>query len=90
MMMIMNNDDCYDDDDDDDDDVMWSSLHLKVNSYMPPQGNCVFWRPEESLLWNSTGCRRVPSKSDTAMTTCECDHLTVFAALIDPFGPPVS
>ena len=84
MMMIMNNDD------DDDDDVMWSSLHLKVNSYMPPQGNCVFWRPEESSIWNSTGCRRVPSKSDAAMTTCECDHLTVFAALMDPFGPPVS
>ena len=55
-----------------------------------PQGKCVFWRPDESAIWNTSGCRLVPSESNVTMTTCECDHLTIFAALMDPYDSTVS
>ena len=61
-----------------------------MSSDASPQKKCVFWRPEESEIWNTSGCRRLPSESDADITTCECDHLTIFAALMDPYGPTVS
>lgn len=48
---------------------------------------CVFWRPEEPpAMWKTSGCQLVHRESNAFITTCECDHLTVFAALMDPYG----
>lgn len=51
---------------------------------------CVFWRPEESETWNTSGCEFVPWESNASVTTCECDHLTIFAAIMDPYDLPVA
>ena len=32
----------------------------------------------------------MPSESDANKTTCNCDHLTIFASLMDPFDSEVS
>ncbi len=65
---------------------------LKVNdpAGVTPQAKCVFWRPGEAAIWQTSGCRLIPSESDVNKTTCECDHLTIFASLMDPYGAPVS
>lgn len=55
-----------------------------------PEGLCVYWRPGESLIWETSGCSLVASESDINKTTCECDHLTTFASLMDPYAPTVS
>ncbi|KAK3738197.1 hypothetical protein QZH41_012772 [Actinostola sp. cb2023] len=52
---------------------------------VPPR-TCVYWREGLPSTWKSDGCRLVPSESNKHVTTCECDHLTVFAALMDPYG----
>ena len=57
---------------------------------MSVEWTCVFWRPVESAIWQTSGCRLVPSESNATITTCQCDHLTVFAALMDPYGSHVS
>ena len=64
-------------------------LKTSASSGANPQGKCVFWRPEESAIWNTSGCRLISSESEVTMTTCECDHLTIFAALMDPYGTQV-
>ncbi|XP_068703384.1 adhesion G protein-coupled receptor L4-like isoform X3 [Montipora foliosa] len=51
-----------------------------------PSGKCLFWRPGGPKTWNTSGCWFVASKSNLDVTTCECNHLTVFAALMDPYG----
>ena len=63
---------------------------MSIQSVANQQAKCVFWRPGESAIWNSSGCKFVPGKSNVTMTTCECDHLTIFGALLDPYGLPVS
>ena len=55
-----------------------------------PEGLCVYWRPGESLIWETSGCSLVASESDINKTTCECDHLTTFASLMDPYASTVS
>ena len=55
-----------------------------------PEGLCVYWRPGETLVWETLGCGQVPSESDINKTTCECNHLTTFASLMDPYGSTVS
>ncbi|KAK3746252.1 hypothetical protein QZH41_005286 [Actinostola sp. cb2023] len=55
---------------------------------VPPQ-TCVFWREGLPSTWSTDGCSLVPSESNKDVTTCECDHLTVFAALMDPYGGPI-
>ncbi|KXJ28919.1 Adhesion G-protein coupled receptor D1 [Exaiptasia diaphana] len=47
---------------------------------------CVFWKEGLPETWMTDGCRLVPSESNSHVTTCECDHLTVFASLMDPYG----
>lgn len=32
----------------------------------------------------------MPSESDAKKTTCNCDHLTIFASLMDPIDSNVS
>ena len=52
--------------------------------------HCVFWRPKEPpAMWKTSGCQLVHRESNAFITTCECDHLTVFAALMDPYGSNV-
>ncbi|KAK3746251.1 hypothetical protein QZH41_005285 [Actinostola sp. cb2023] len=51
-----------------------------------PPRTCVFWREGLPSTWYTDGCSLVPSESNKHVTTCECDHLTVFAALMDPYG----
>ena len=53
-------------------------------------GMCVFWKPSLPPYWADYGCRRVPEESNNEITTCACNHLTIFAALFDPYGAPVS
>ncbi|XP_068703997.1 adhesion G protein-coupled receptor B2-like [Montipora foliosa] len=50
---------------------------------------CVFWRPGDSMTWKTNGCKFVSRESNVSITTCECNHLTVFAALMDPHGSRV-
>ncbi|KAM7434940.1 hypothetical protein ABFA07_015043 [Porites harrisoni] len=67
------------------------------NRKVPPRAltskktHCVFWRPKEPpAMWKTSGCQLVHRESNAFITTCECDHLTVFAALMDPYGSNAS
>jgi hypothetical protein len=44
---------------------------------------CVFWDFEQNN-WSSNGCQLVSYDSNRIRTVCECNHLTNFAALMDP------
>ena len=44
--------------------------------------DCVFWDFTNST-WHNTGCRPNSILSNRSHTTCECDHLTNFASLLD-------
>ena len=47
-------------------------------------GSCVFWQIGVSQRkWLTHGCVRVEHESSARVTTCECDHLTVFAVLMN-------
>ncbi|XP_068678794.1 uncharacterized protein [Montipora foliosa] len=54
-----------------------------------PKATCVFWRKGAAAIWKTSGCELVPSESDAKMTTCKCDHLTIFASLMDPFDSTI-
>ena len=41
------------------------------------------------MTWKMNGCKFVSRESNVSITTCECNHLTVFAALMDPHGSRV-
>ncbi|XP_045158633.2 adhesion G protein-coupled receptor L1-like isoform X1 [Mercenaria mercenaria] len=48
---------------------------------------CAYWKYNESTLvgkWSEDGCRVVDTNDD--FTTCQCDHLTNFAVLMDVTG----
>lgn len=46
-------------------------------------GQCVFWEIDQSQrTWLTRGCVRVDHESNPRVTTCECDHLTIFAVLL--------
>ncbi|XP_068747252.1 adhesion G protein-coupled receptor L4-like [Montipora capricornis] len=53
------------------------------------KATCVFWQKGEDAVWKTDGCELVPSESDAKMTTCKCDHLTIFASLMDPFDSTI-
>ncbi|XP_073232145.1 adhesion G protein-coupled receptor L3-like, partial [Porites lutea] len=47
-------------------------------------GSCVFWQiglPQRT--WLTRGCVRVEHESSERVTTCQCDHLTIFAVLMN-------
>ncbi|CAH3042153.1 unnamed protein product [Pocillopora meandrina] len=47
-------------------------------------GQCVFWEIDQSQrTWLTRGCVRVDRESNSRVTTCECDHLTIFAVLLN-------
>ena len=47
---------------------------------------CLLAPKRTAAMWKTSGCQLVRSQSNASITTCECDHLTVFAALMDPYG----
>ena len=52
-------------------------------------GQCVFWEIDQSQrTWLTRGCVHVDRESNPRVTTCECDHLTIFAVLLN--NKPVS
>ncbi|XP_028402492.1 adhesion G protein-coupled receptor L3-like [Dendronephthya gigantea] len=48
------------------------------------QRKCVFWQPEKAnSRWGDEGCRLVRNETTKEVTTCECDHLTLFAVMVE-------
>ncbi|XP_074616317.1 adhesion G protein-coupled receptor L3-like isoform X2 [Acropora palmata] len=46
-------------------------------------GQCVFWEiGVTERAWLTRGCSRVERESNSRLTTCECNHLTIFAVLM--------
>ena len=44
----------------------------------------MFWQPEiAGSVWSDEGCRLVPEQTTKFVTTCECDHLTLFAVMVE-------
>lgn len=70
--------------------IILQNRRVNVPSGVTPKAKCVFWRPSgESATWQTNGCRLVASESDVTITTCECDHLTIFASLMDPYDSSI-
>jgi len=44
---------------------------------------CVYWDYSKND-WSSEGCLLIENESNRYFTVCECNHLTNFAALMDP------
>ncbi|XP_067032059.1 uncharacterized protein [Acropora muricata] len=63
--------------------IVLQNKRVSVPSGAALKTTCVFWRPGGSSLWETRGCELVPSESDANKTTCNCDHLTIFASLMD-------
>ncbi|XP_044174176.1 uncharacterized protein LOC114947269 isoform X3 [Acropora millepora] len=63
--------------------IVLQNKRVSVPSGAAFKTTCVFWRPGGSSLWETRGCELVPSESDANKTTCNCDHLTIFASLMD-------
>ncbi|XP_055884325.1 adhesion G protein-coupled receptor L4-like isoform X3 [Biomphalaria glabrata] len=54
---------------------------------------CSFWnvsQGEAGGFWSQEGCLRVESLSNMSHTTCQCDHMTSFAILLDVHGLKVN
>ena len=44
----------------------------------------MFWEPEvPDSGWSDEGCRLVTENTTKTLTTCECDHLTLFAVMVE-------
>ncbi|KAK2547207.1 Adhesion G protein-coupled receptor L3 [Acropora cervicornis] len=69
--------------------IVLQNKRVSVPSGAALKTTCVFWRPGGSSSWETRGCKLVPSESDANKTTCNCDHLTIFASLMDPFDSEV-
>lgn len=53
---------------------------------------CVFLNLSSELnkAWSTEGCSVVSSRTNSTTTTCACDHMTLFAVLMDASGGTVS
>ncbi|XP_074637127.1 uncharacterized protein LOC141895246 isoform X2 [Acropora palmata] len=69
--------------------IVLQNKRVSVPSGAALKTTCVFWRPGGSSSWETRGCKLVPSESDANKTKCNCDHLTIFASLMDPFDSEV-
>nr|KAG5692221.1 hypothetical protein BaRGS_009821 [Batillaria attramentaria] len=69
------------------DPVVMRFVHLDKNDFNR-RPECVFWNAslaEGQGDWSTAGCRLVAEKSTKLRTTCECNHLTNFALLMDVY-----
>ncbi|KAK2566272.1 Adhesion G protein-coupled receptor L2, partial [Acropora cervicornis] len=58
-------------------------LELRKSSTSSNIGQCVFWEiGVTERAWLTRGCSRVERESNSRLTTCECNHLTIFAVLM--------
>ena len=68
------------------------TLQHKNATHVGP--SCAFLNEQEVQMgtgqWLTEGCRVNQNQSDRDTTVCECNHLTSFAILTSPAGPPVS
>lgn len=68
------------------------TLQHKDATHVGP--NCAFLNEQEVQMgngrWLTEGCIVNENRSDSDTTVCECSHLTSFAILTSPAGPPVS
>lgn len=68
------------------------TLQHKDATHVGP--TCAFLNEQEVQMgngrWLTEGCRVNKNRSDSDTTVCECSHLTSFAILTSPAGPPVS
>ena len=68
------------------------TLQHKDATHVGP--TCAFLNEQEVQMgngrWLTEGCRVNENRSDSDTTVCECSHLTSFAILTSPAGPPVS
>ncbi len=62
---------------------MLFSLEHKEKLVFGDESDCVFW-DFENKIWSSNGCQLVSEISNRINTVCECNHLTNFAALMNP------
>ena len=53
---------------------------------------CVFLNlsSEHKKTWSTEGCSVVSSRTNITTTTCACDHMTLFAVLMDASGDTVT
>ncbi len=51
---------------------------------MKQVNSCLFFRNSKGGGWSTDGCRLASRKNGTV--TCECNHLTNFAVLMDRSG----
>ncbi|XP_022786826.1 adhesion G protein-coupled receptor L3-like isoform X1 [Stylophora pistillata] len=70
--------------------IVLENKGINVLSGVDPKRECVFWRPGGGGVWQTSGCRLVAEESNINITTCECNHLTVFASLMDPHDAPIN
>ncbi|XP_012941592.1 uncharacterized protein LOC101864474 isoform X2 [Aplysia californica] len=71
------------------DPVRFTLHHLQPNNEAVPA--CSFWDVDQSAKsgrWSQDGCRMLDT--NLTHTTCECDHLTNFAVLMDISGTELS
>ena len=64
-------------------------------TYTEGEKICVFINISESNIkaqenvWSSRGCELVTSQTSRTTTTCACNHMTLFAVLMDSGGNKV-
>ncbi|KAJ7374174.1 hypothetical protein OS493_009516 [Desmophyllum pertusum] len=53
---------------------------------------CVFLNlsRKHNKAWSTDGCRIVSSRTNSTTTTCACDHMTLFAVLMDASGDTIT
>ncbi|XP_058959688.2 uncharacterized protein [Pocillopora verrucosa] len=69
--------------------IVLENKRVNVPAEVDVKRKCVFWRPGGGGVWQTNGCRLVAEESNVSITTCECNHLTVFASLMDPHDAPI-
>ncbi|XP_051788170.1 adhesion G protein-coupled receptor G3-like [Erpetoichthys calabaricus] len=57
-----------------------SFVHQTQNN-MKMKHTCMFWSTSDNK-WNSSGCNTI---LETNKTTCQCNHMTYFAVLLNPY-----
>ncbi|XP_031566100.1 adhesion G protein-coupled receptor B1-like [Actinia tenebrosa] len=73
--------------------VLKAPIKIQLKNIKFPNSSkvtCVSWSLGSSQrTWSKEGCQLVENESDMEMTTCICNHMTLFAAFMDPYGKDV-